>query len=1193
MSYADFIHLHNHTQYSLLDGAIKPREMAKYALSMNMPAVAITDHGNMYGAMTFYRICKEEGIKPIIGCEVYVAPESRFKKSSGKSDIKYYHLILLAKNIDGYHNLIKLVSAGFIEGFYYKPRIDDEILKKYSEGLIGMSACLQGEIPYYLLNERHKEAEEKLLFFNDIFGKDNFYVEIQDNGLAEQERANKLLIELAKKHSIPIVATNDCHYLKKEHANAHEALLCVGTKSTLNDEKRFRFETGEFYFKSPEEMKSAFDFCPEAIENTLAIAEKCNIEFDFSKTYLPTYTPPKGMTLKKYLEKLAYDGLAKRLEKILSNIDDERERKNKERQYYDRLKMELDIIEKQGFEGYFLIVWDFINYAKENEIPVGPGRGSAAGSLVAYVLGITEIDPIRYKLFFERFLNPERKSMPDIDVDFCQEKREQVIDYVRKKYGEENVGLIITFGSMKARAVIRDVGRVMGLPLSEVDMIAKLIPNSVGMTLDKALELEPRLNVLIEEKKEIKELFETAKVLEGLSRQEGIHAAGVVVSPEPLVNFIPITISSENKDDPKAQKVITTQYPMEDVPLTGLLKFDFLGLKTLTVIDKTLKLIKENRGIEIDLNEIPLDDRNVYEFLWKGYTVGIFQIISTGMKSLLQRMKPTAFEDLVALLALYRPGPLENAMDVEYVEVKHGKKKPHYEHPLLEDILKETYGVILYQEQVMQISNALSGYSLAEADILRKAMGKKKPEIMAAQKKKFVEGAVKNGIDENVAGNIFDLIEKFAGYGFNKSHSTAYALITYRTAYLKCYYPEEFMAALLSCDMFDNKKLPVDVSECKDMGIKLLPPDVNKSSAEFTIEGNAIRYGLAGIKNVGLQAIKSIIESREKDGPFKSIFDFCERIDLRTANKRVLESLTLCGALDSLGASRRSIYEGLDYIISESQKRKDEILSGQENLFGNMNSPSSVIFQKLPDVEEWSENERLKMEKDILGVYYTGHPLDKYKSLLETYSDCDLSIFSNEFNDNGDMSENGDSEELYQKEANCQRILKEGDIVHFGGAIRSLKTRKTKKGEMMAFLEIENFNGIADVTVFPNLFSEIKEILKEDNLIFLESKVQKRNEELKLVAEKIVPIDMAREEFTGKMFIDIDKSSLKEEALREFRKVVEEEKEGRCQIFFRVMTESGLKVIIKLHNKLKPRTTDYLLNKAYEFFGRESVSTLL
>lgn len=1188
MADSNFIHLHNHTQYSLLDGAIKPEDLADYAVSMNMPAVAITDHGNMYGAMSFYRTCKNKKIKPIIGCEVYVAPESRFLKNAKLR----YHLVLLARNIEGYHNLIKLVSAGFTEGYYYKPRIDDEILKKYSEGLIGMSACIQGEIPLYLLNGKIKEAEDKALFFKDIFGEGNFYVELQDNGIERQAQANKLLVELAKKHSIPLIATNDCHYLKKEHEKAHEVLLCIGTKSTLNNEKRFKFETGEFYFKTPQEMAQAFEFCPEAVTNSLEIAEKCNVDFDFSKTFLPTYSSPEGMTLKDYLEKLAKEGLAKRLANVLGKAEDAKERERIEKDYNERLEMELGVIENQGFEGYFLIVWDFINYAKEKRIPVGPGRGSAAGSLVAFSLGITDVDPLKYKLFFERFLNPERKSMPDIDVDFCQERRDEVIDYVRKKYGVENVGQIITFGSLKAKAVIRDVARVMDIPYAESDTIAKLVPKTVDMTLGKALKMEPRLNALIEEKKEIKEVFDTALILEGLSRQEGIHAAGIVISPEPLINFVPIMKNSDKKEDAHNTGEITTQYPMDDIPYTGLLKVDFLALKTLTVIDKTIKMIKESRDIDIDIDELPLDDEGVYRFLAKGYTIGVFQLESSGITDLLRKMKPTVFEDLVALIALYRPGPLDNGMDREYVDVKHGRKKASYEHPLLEDILKETHGVILYQEQVMQISNVLSGYSLAEADILRKAMGKKKPEIMAAQKKKFVDGAVAKKVDMKTAGGIFDLIEKFAGYGLNKSHSTAYAVISYRTAYLKNYYPEEFMASLMACDIENSDKLVKDISECRDMGIKLLPANINRSHAEFTIEGGAILYGLAGIKNVGYQAINSILESREKDGEFTSIFNLCERIDLRVANRRVLESLILCGALDCLGESRRSMFEGLCYVLSESQKRKDEISSGQTTLFGGEEKSSSGIFQKLPSVEEWSESELLSREKEVLGVYYTGHPLDRYDSLLKQYGDCDLSVFSKSGKDEKNQQKDDDLREGDEINGNRQKELKEGDVIHFGGAVRSFKTHNTRKGGIMAFVEIENFTGIAEVTVFSDVYADSREVLKKDNLVFLQAKVQKRNSGNTLIAEKVVPIDMVREEFSGRLFIDIDSSDFTEDALSAFRESLENEKQGNCQIFFRVRTKDDMTVVIKAHDKLKLRMTDAVIEKAHNLFGRDSVSLL-
>lgn len=1197
MDHIDFVHLHNHTQYSLLDGALKIENLIDTAISLKMPAIAITDHGNMFGVIKFYQKCMAKGIKPIVGCEVYVAPGSRFDKSPRKGEGQnYYHLILLAKDSKGYHNLLKLVSAGYTEGFYYKPRIDKEILSRHSEGLIGLSACLHGEIPSLLLSGQTEEAEKTIGFFNDVFGKGDFYIELMDNAIERQKEANRLLIETARKLSVPIVATNDCHYLKREDVRAHEMLLCIGTKSTMNDEKRFRFQTGEFYFKTPHEMREAFRGYEEALHNTVEIAEKCNLQLGFGKTLLPMYVPPEGMDLKQYLEKLARDGLEKRFSVMNLKPEGNDESKKKREEYLARLEMELKVIEYQGFEGYFLIVWDFINYAKQNNIPVGPGRGSAAGSLTAYSLGISDIDPIRYGLLFERFLNPERKSMPDIDVDFCEARREEVISYVRKKYGSENVGQIITFGTMKAKAVIRDIGRVKGMSYGDVDAIAKLIPNELGITLSRAIEKEPRLKVLIDEREEVKDLFNVAMTLEGLSRQMSTHAAGVVISPEPLANFTPLARNIDQKQGEGNNGEVLTQYDMKDIESIGLLKMDFLGLKTLTVLDKAVKLIKKTRGITLQLDTIPLDDPEVYSFLWEGKTAGIFQLESSGMRDVLRKIKPTVFEDIVALIAIYRPGPLESGMVDDFIAVKHGRKEAKYEHPLLAEILKETYGVILYQEQAMKIANVLSGFSLAEADILRKAMGKKNQELMATQAKKFVDGAAERKVDKKVAQRIFDLIEKFSGYGFNKSHSAAYAVLTYRTSYLKHHYPQEFMASLMTSDINNTDKLVKYINECREMGMNILPPDINHSMGEFTIENGSIRYGLTGVKNVGMQAIDSVVAARESGAGFRDIFDLCERVDLRVMNKRVVESLIQCGAFDCFKMPRSAMMAGLDGVLEEAQKAKEELAAGQISLFGGEGTISEGIFKKLPNMPEWEEHELLTREKELLGFYLTSHPLARYEELLKRYADFDLSAFSG-LDEKEEDTAAVEAEVLNNAGGASHHVqnsnMQDGKVVHVGGCLKNVKSIKNRKGDDMAFLELEDLNGKVEVTVFADAFREASTLLQKDRLVFLKGRLQDRNGVFGIIAEKIIPIERVREEFTEKISIEINSAGLRKEDVKALKDILSHQGSGGCRVLFTVHTREGLVVNLKLDDKARVKLTDKLIADVEKIFGNGSVSCLL
>ncbi len=1062
---ADFVHLHLHTQYSLLDGAIRLKDLMEQAKLFELPAVAMTDHGNLFGVLEFYELAHSYGIKPIIGCEVYLAKDH--KKKAGKE--KLHHLVLLAKNEIGYRNLLKLVSISYMEGFYYKPRLDKNLLAQYSQGLIALSACLHGELPDLILQGNETTAEKTLKEYLDIFGKGNFYLEIQTNGIPEQEVANKGLIKLAKRYDIPLVATNDCHYLRKEDAFAHEILLCIQTGKNIHDKNRMRFSTDEFYFKSPEEMKLAFKEVPEAIKNTLEVAEKCNLEIPMGSYHFPIFPVPEGETLESYLRNQAYEGLKRKLKqgKVRPELHST---------YFDRLEYELKVICEMGFAGYFLIVADFIGYAKKKGIPVGPGRGSAAGSLVAYALNITEIDPLPYGLLFERFLNPERKSMPDIDTDICMARREEVLKYVSKKYGgKEHVAQIITFGKMQARAVVRDVGRALDMSYPEVDRIAKLIPPVMNITLKEAIAAEPRLRELAESDAKVKQLLEIAQALEGLPRHASTHAAGVVISDDkPLAYYLPLYRGTKGE--------VVTQFDMKGVEKVGLIKFDFLGLKTLTVIQKALDLIKKHRGEKIDLSQIPLDDKPTYTLLCKGDTAGVFQLESSGMQELLRRLKPSCFEDLIALIALYRPGPLESGMVNDFIECKHGKRAIQYPLPQLEPILKETYGVILYQEQVMRIAVELAGYTLGQADILRKAMGKKKPELMAAEKSRFIKGAVKNGVSREKAELIFDKIEKFAGYGFNKSHSTAYALIAYRTAYLKTHYPLEFMAALLTCEMSSMDEVVKYIIESKQKGIEILPPDINKSELDFTVEDGKIRFSLAAIKNVGTAAVPYILKERSK-GPFKSFTDFCERIDSQKVNKRVIEGLIKAGAFDSLGYKRAGLMFALGEVLEKSQVKHKRNGAMQASLF-SLGKAQEEQKEELPEVEEWSEDIKLRYEKEALGFYLSGHPLKGYEKTLEELS-------------------NTDTENIKE--------LVDRTPVMLGGIIAGLKETNSRKGERMAFITLEDLKGKIEVIVFSNLYQEVREYLNSDQPLFIAGQVSKDENNTKVIANKICFLAEAKE----------------------------------------------------------------------------------
>nr|PZN05491.1 MAG: DNA polymerase III subunit alpha [Bacillota bacterium] len=1063
---AGFVHLHVHTNFSLLDGACDIGRLAGRAKELGMDAMAITDHGVMYGVIDFYKTMKAAGIKPIIGCEVYVARRTIKDRQPGIDD-EQYHLVLLAENQTGYRNLVKLVSKGFIEGYYYKPRVDKELLREHSEGLIALSACVAGEIPQYILKGEYEKARRAALEFNDIFGEGNFYLEIQDHGLKEQKLVNPELVNLSRETGIPLVATNDVHYILKSDADFHDAMLCIQTGKTVKDEDRLKFDTSEFYLKSEEEMRRLFPHLAEACDNTVRIAERCNVELEFGKVHLPRFEVPAGFTEDSYLEKLCYEGLRKRYTEITPEIK-------------NRLDYELEVIKKMGYSSYFLIVWDFVNFARKNGIMVGPGRGSAAGSLVAYCLYITNIDPLKYNLLFERFLNPERVTMPDIDVDFCYERRQEVIDYVVSKYGADRVAQIGTFGTMAARAAIRDVGRVFGYPYGEVDAVAKMVPMELGMTIEKALTINPELKKLYTENEKIRKLLDTAKALEGFPRHASTHAAGVVISSQPLVELVPLHRVGDS--------TVSTQFTMTALEELGLLKMDFLGLRTLTVIQDALRLIKRSRGLDLDLEKIPLDDKKVYDLISRGETTGVFQLESSGMRNLLKELKPERFEDIIAVIGLYRPGPLGSGAADEFIRNKNNPENIKYLHPKLEPILRETYGIILYQEQVMKIAQELAGFSLAQADILRKAMGKKQQEVMEAQRNSFIQGCIKNGIDEKTAEKIFEEISYFAGYGFNKSHAAAYALVAYQTAYLKAHFPVEFMAALLTSVRHNTDKVAQYIAECRHMGIEVLPPDINESLEVFAAVDGKIRFGLTAVKNVGENVARAIIKCREEKGRFVSFSDFCEKMEQAQLNKKAVESLIKSGAFDSQGAKRSQLMRIYEDVLSRAHKNQKQAAQGQLSLF-EMIDGGEAMDDDLPDIPEYPQSEILSMEKEVLGLYLSGHPLKEYEDILNrktTLKSSDLK---------------GDEVDI---EDNSQ--------VTVGGIITDIKMKSTKGEKLMAFITLEDLTGSMEIIAFPTVYEKFSDRLKQDSKVLIRGRVDLKEEEMpKIIAEEIEPLEKKKE----------------------------------------------------------------------------------
>lgn len=1054
-----FVHLHSHTEYSLFDGISRIGELVSHVKEMGQTALAITDHGVMYGAVYLYKECIKQGIKPIIGCEIYVTRGSRFDKS-GNGKEKLAHLILLAENNEGYQNLIKICSKAWTEGYYHRPRADHELLEKYHEGLIVTSACVGGEVPQAILNGDMDEARKVIEFYINTFGKDNYFLEIQNHGLPEEAAVRPVLASLAKEYGLGLVATNDFHYTKKEDARSQEIKLCISTGKTLDDPYHFHFANDEFYCKSGDEMRAILGNFPGAIENTRVIADRCNVELTFGEHKLPSFDVPEGETAASYLRKLCEKALPERYAVVT----------DKER---SRMDYELGVIDKMGFSDYFLIVMDFIHYAKSHGIPIGPGRGSAAGSIVSYLLHITEVDPLRFDLLFERFLNPARVSMPDIDTDLCYRRRGEVIEYLARKYGSDQVAQIITFGTLAARAVIRDVGRVTNMPLREVDRIAKMVPVGPGVTLKKTMEGSREFRDLYDSDTTVHRLIDHCLDLEGISRNSGTHAAGVVICSKPVEEYVPIQLTQDG--------FIQTQYEKDQVEQLGLLKMDLLGLRNLTVIHDALEMIRENRGIDLDINKIPSEDEETCKMLCDGDTIGVFQSESSGFTSLLMQLHPERFEDLIPMVALYRPGPLGSGMAEDFIKRKHGKIPVEYPHPSLEPILKETYGVILYQEQVMQIASVMGGFSLGQADMLRRAMGHKEPEILQQNRETFVDGAVANGVDDRTANYVFDLMVHFAGYGFNKSHSVCYGWIAWQTAYLKAHYRPEFMAAMMTCYNGDRDKVSRYISDTRRAGVVIAAPDVNLSEAYFSVKGDKILFGLDGIQNVGEGAVRSIIEARKQGGPFKSLSDFVERADNRGLNSRACESLIRCGALDSLGANRSQLLAALPEALGDAQSIRYERASGQLNLFGGEETPETIVYPDLPDMDP---KEKIEWERKLLGFYVSGHPLDSYKEQLKACTP------------------------LYHLTAEGNQY--DGRMVTIGGTISRIKGTMTKKGQPMGYVTIEDYDGEVETVVFPSVWETVRPILAEDAAVAIRGRVQANERDVRVLAEEIIPLDKLR-----------------------------------------------------------------------------------
>lgn len=1161
-----FVHLHIHSEFSLLDGANRIKDLPVRAKELGMDAIAITDHGVMYGAIDFYKACKKEGVKPIIGCEVYVAPRSRFDKEPNV-DNHYNHLILLAKNNDGYKNLSKLVSIGFVDGYYYKPRIDLEVLEKYSEGLVCLSACLAGSVNQALLNGNIEKAEEIALWHKRVFGED-YYIELQNNGIPEQVLANQKLVQLARKLDIQLVATNDAHYLKKEDAYNHEVLLCIQTGKRMSDMDRMRFETDELYVKSPEEMSEYFKAFPDAIENTVKIAEKCNVEFEFGNTILPNYDVPEEFpTHYDYFKKLCDDGIIKRYGE------------NPSQEILDRAEYEIGVIKRMGYVDYFLIVWDFIHYAKTHDIPVGPGRGSGAGSIIAYAIEITDVDPMKYGLLFERFLNPDRISMPDFDVDFCYEHRQDVIDYVSKKYGHDHVSQIITFGTMSARMVIRDVARVLDMQYSEADSLAKMIPNELHITIKKSLEQNKELSQLYENDEKVKNLLDIAMGLEGMPRQASTHACGVVITKDPVDTYVPLYVRDNQ---------ISTQYIMTTLEELGLLKMDFLGLRTLTVIQDTINLVKENRGIDVEFDK-DMSDPKVYKLWQEGKTCGIFQFESQGMTNFMKELKPDCLEDLIAGVSLYRPGPMDQIP--RYVRGKLNPGHNEYTHPRLEPILNVTYGCMVYQEQVMQIVRDLAGYSLGRADLVRRAMGKKKLDVMAKEREIFINGqvdeegnivvpgCVRNGIDAKSADKIFDEMVEFAKYAFNKSHAACYAVVAYRTAYLKAYYPAEFMAATLNSFLGNLDKIPQYIDECKLLGIEILKPDINKSYTKFTTENAKIRFGLGSIKNVGTVPVDNIVRERKENGPYKSFTDFCERIADEAVNKKCVESLIKAGAFDEFEQTRSTLLASFETIIDVIQSGKKKGFAGQVTMFDlgteedkkEMNEKKYTFEEK----EEMPEKELLSLEKEMLGIYISGHPLEKLRHQIEAQTNINT-MQLREFDEQRISAGEGDDIELELLKQNEKAKIKDGQFIKCAGIITSVKKKYTKNNKLMAFVTIEDLYGTVEIIVFESAYMKSGNSITEENIVMVEGRLSIRDDEFTtIIANQIKDFEINKQKV---LTLDITNTT-------------EEQKEKlRGALRFFNGEKNNINVQIKIGEEIKPcgqiYATDEIIKVFNEILGK-------
>ena len=1161
-----FVHLHNHTQYSLLDGAQKIEEMLERTSAFGMKAVAITDHGNLFGAIKFYNQALQRGIRPIVGVEAYVAPGRRTDRTPGPSGKRpYHHLVLLACNLAGYRNLIRLVSAGYLEGIYYRPRIDKEILASHAEGLVALSACLAGEIPSLLHANRLDAAEKAAREFAAIMGEGNFFLEIQDHGMPEQKLVNPLLVSLARRTGIPLVATNDCHFLAREDHPAHEVLLCIQTGKKIGDANRMHY-TPDHYFKSGEDMEALFHWLPEAIEGSGRIADRCHLMLDRGEHHLPRFSVPPGMTTEGYFEEAVRRGFDERMVRW-SNLAAAGTLRHGLESYRKRLEEEIGMIRKMGFAGYFLVVWDLIKHAREQGIPVGPGRGSAAGSLVAYCLRITDLDPIEYDLLFERFLNPERISMPDIDIDFCFRRRDQVIDYVTRKYGRENVAQIITFGTMAARAVIRDVGRALGLPYSDVDRIAKMIPPALDETIDKALREVPELRELAERDAAINELIEVSRKLEGLTRHASTHAAGVVISPRPIVEFVPLYKASAESEE------ITTGFAKDEIEEIGLLKMDFLGLKTLTLIDDTVHLLRDSEGVAIDPAALPLDDEATYGLFSKAETSGIFQFESAGMRNILRRMKPDRFEDLIALNALYRPGPIKSGMIEDFIKRRHGQVRVELLHPLAEPILRPTYGVIVYQEQVMQLASALAGYTLGQADLLRKAMGKKKVEVMRGNRERFVAGCRSHSrINEKDAERIFDLMEHFAGYGFNRSHSAAYALVAFQTGYLKAHYPVHFMAALLTSEKGTTDKLVHYIAECqRRMGIPVLPPDVNVSGMDFTVEGRSVRFGLSAVKNVGEAAVESVLQARQRTGGrFRSLWQFCEDVDRRLINKRVLDALIRAGCLDSLAQTRSRLAGAAEAALDRAHRIQEVAASGQGSLFvGSAAAPGdgaraggANVDDPLPEAPPWTDSELLAGEKETLGFYLTGHPLAQQAAALKALTTHTTSALAD---------------------------LEGPTDVVLGGMVTALRKQKSRKGELMASFQLEDLDGTAEVLVFPRVYAAHQRHLVADSAILVRGRLDPDDERMRLIADTIMPLEGAREALAEAVTVRLTTVGMVDEVLQQLAAAAGRHP-GDTPLYLVLENPDGWHATLAAGSAMAVSPSPELTRELEEILGPESVS---